>query len=144
MNNMRMKRIYLGTAYLLLAMLFGAIIIITFTYVPKNTEINYAFISQFLNYNCLLVVLNFMLSLLLGISLLLTKQKRGLLIGIVLVISGLLVLLDSPPIIQAAMRLFVNEPVNIPWTIFLFIIHSALFLSLLTMTKSSQERIGMA
>ena len=140
MDSTGIKQISLGISYLILSMAFGIMLVMTFTYMPKSIGINYTFISQFLNYTWLHTILNFILSFFVGISLIIIKQKNnGLLIRIILAISGVLILLDSPPIIRAVKNLITNSAVDIPWTIILFGIHLILFVSLLRMTRNSSQ-----
>lgn len=127
---MRKKQIFIGISYLALSVLFGNMIMMTYMYM-RSLKINYAVLDLFMTYTWLYTIFNFLLSSSTGILLLIMRGLKDLLWKIIIAMSGILILLDVPPIIREVKGLILNGTANLPWTIIIFAIHLMLFMSLL-------------
>ena len=131
----------LGLCYLILAGLFGLLLLITFSFMSKDIEVDIDFIkNNLLNFVWFYIIFNFILSSLVGTILLFIKQNRSRwLAKIILFIGGMLIFLDLPPIVNRILILITKGTVNIPWTIIIFGFHIYLFLSLIALRKDLER-----
>lgn len=142
MKQEKWKRKILGITYLFFAGSFGAMLFITFSYMPRNIEVDIIFIkNNLLNFVWLYMIFNFVLSFFIGMTLLLYKQNMNRwLVKIILIMGGTLVFFDLPPIVNGIWALITKGTVNIPWTIIIFGFHVYLFFSLFTFTRDKGQK----
>jgi hypothetical protein len=126
----------LGLYYLILMGLFGSMLFITFSYMPRD-QIDIIFLkNNLLEFIFLYMMFNFLLSLLIGMLLFFKQTMSKLLVKMILFVSGVLAFLDFPPIINGVWVLITTGIINVPWTIVILVFHIYLFISLLTFMKT--------
>ena len=108
----------IGLCYIILSILFGLIMVITFSYMPVEYIANVlSKKKEILNYTFLFIVVNFLFSALIGSLVLMKKKRNKGVIKFILLMMLLLIFIDLPPILHGVWHYFATNDFNCPWTI---------------------------
>ena len=136
----KLDQISVGFSYIVLSICFVGIFVIPLAFVPPNEKITYHLITHYATTigtdTAMYLILSGGLSLFVGISVLFLKSNSTRLhIKGTIAISGILILLDMPSIIDGIRRLIGNGNSGILGTTVIFSFHLLLLILLLKIIK---------